>query len=120
MLRDAGVRVCVVTAETSAVVRARMRKLGISDYFPGVKNKLAWLHDYAPRVGVEFAQMAYVGDDLNDLEGLRAVGLSCCPADAVPAVRGAVNYVCSAGGGAGAVREVCDLIRAHRAPTTEV
>ena len=120
MLRDAGVRVCVVTAETSAVVRARMRKLGISDYFPGVKNKLAWLHDYAPRVAVEFAQMAYIGDDVNDLDGLRVVGLSCCPADAVPAVRRAVSYVCSAGGGAGAVREVCDLIRAHVAPTTEV
>ena len=120
MLRDAGVRVCVVTAESSAVVRARMRKLGITDYFPGVKHKLAWLHEYASRVGVEFAQMAYIGDDVNDLEGLRVVGLSCCPADAVPAVRRAVSYVCRSGGGAGAVREVCDLIRAHVAPTTEV
>jgi N-acylneuraminate cytidylyltransferase len=120
MLRDAGVRVCVVTAETSAVVRARMRKLGITDYFPGVKNKLAWLYEYAPLFGVDLAQMAYIGDDVNDLDGLRAVGLSCCPADAVPEVRRAVNYVCRDGGGAGAVREVCDLIRARLAPNTEV
>ncbi len=120
MLRDAGVRVCVVTAETSAVVRARMRKLGITDYFPGVKNKLAWLHEYAPQFGVGLAQMAYIGDDVNDLDGLRVVGLSCCPADAVPEVRRAVNYVCRDGGGAGAVREVCDLIRARLAPNTEV
>jgi YrbI family 3-deoxy-D-manno-octulosonate 8-phosphate phosphatase len=120
MLRDAGVRVCVVTAETSAVVRARMRKLGITDYFPGVKNKLAWLYEYAPQFGVDLAQMAYIGDDVNDLDGLRAVGLSCCPADAVPEVRRAVNYVCRDGGGAGAVREVCDLIRARLAPNTEV
>ncbi len=120
MLRDAGVRVCVVTAETSAVVRARMRKLGITDYFAGVKNKLAWLDEYGPRLGVAPAQMAYIGDDVNDLEGLRVVGLSCCPADAVLEVRLAVDYVCTAGGGTGAVREVCDLIRARLAPSPEV
>ena len=113
MLRDAGVRVCVVTAETSAVVTARMRKLGITDYFPGVKDKLAWLREHLTRWQLEAAQVAYIGDDLNDLEGLAAAGLSCCPADAVPEVRQAVHYVCAAGGGAGAVREVCDLVRTH-------
>ena len=115
MLRDVGVRVCVVTAETSAVVRARMQKLGITDYFPGVKNKLAWLHEHGARWQITPAQTAYIGDDLNDLEGLNLAGLSCCPADAVPQVRQAVQYVCSAAGGAGAVREVCDLIRARLA-----
>lgn len=113
MLRNAGVRVCVVTAEKSAAVDARMRKLAISDYFPGVEDKLGWLKEHGSRWRVELAQTAYIGDDLNDLESLRAVGFSCCPADAVPAVRRAVNYVCGAAGGAGAVREVCDLIRAH-------
>lgn len=113
MLRDAGVRVCVVTAETSAVVTARMRKLGITDYFPGVKDKLAWLREHLTHWQLDAAQVAYIGDDLNDLEGLLAAGLSCCPADAVPEVRQAVHYVCAAGGGAGAVREVCDLVRTH-------
>ena len=94
-------------------------KLGITDYFPGVKNKRAWLDEYAPQFGVSLAEMAYIGDDVNDLPGLRVVGLSCCPADAVPAVRRAVNYVCEAGAGAGAVREVCDLIRARLAPDSE-
>jgi N-acylneuraminate cytidylyltransferase len=119
MLRDAGVRVCVVTAETSAVVDARMRKLGITDYFAGVKDKLAWLKDQEARSGVSPSQTAYIGDDLNDLDGLRSVGFSCCPADAVPAVRNAVHYVCSAAGGAGAVREVCDLIRSHIQPSLD-
>ena len=119
MLRDAGVRVCVVTAETSAVVRARMRKLGITDYFPGVKNKLAWLEEHGALWQIAPAQTAYIGDDLNDLEGLNVVGMSCCPADAVPEVRRAVHYVCSAAGGAGAVREVCDLIRARLTPHRE-
>lgn len=111
MLRDAGVRVCVVTAEDSAAVAARMRKLGITDYFPGVKDKLAWLHEHGTRWQIPLTQTAYIGDDLNDLPALRAAALSCCPADAVPAVRGAVGHVCAAKGGAGAVREVCDLLR---------
>jgi N-acylneuraminate cytidylyltransferase len=112
MLRDAGFRVCVLTAENSAVVHARMRKLQITDYFPGVNDKPAWLREKCSQWGVEPAQIAYIGDDLNDLECLRVAGLSCCPADAVPEVRSVVQYVCSAAGGHGAVREVCDLIRA--------
>jgi N-acylneuraminate cytidylyltransferase len=111
LLRDAGVRICIVTAENSAVVHARMRKLGLTDYFPGVADKPAWLAEHGARWNVGLAQTAYIGDDLNDLAGLRSVGFSCCPADAVPEVRAAVQYVCNAAGGEGAVREVADLIR---------
>ena len=111
LLREQGVRVCVVTAETSAVVTARMRKLGIQDYFPGVSDKRAWLEEQCAQWGIDYAQVAYIGDDLNDLPGLALVGLSCCPADAVPEVHAAVKYRCAARGGSGAVREVCDLLR---------
>jgi YrbI family 3-deoxy-D-manno-octulosonate 8-phosphate phosphatase len=113
MLRDAGVRICIVTAENSAAVTARMRKLGLTDYFPGVEDKPAWLAQAGERWQVGLEHTAYIGDDLNDLACLRSVGLSCCPADAVPEVRDAVQYICTAAGGAGAVREVSDLIRAH-------
>lgn len=113
MLRDAGLRICVLTAENSAVVHARMRKLGITYYFPGVSDKPAWLAEHGARWGIGLAQTAYIGDDLNDLECLRSVGFSCCPADAVAEVRSAVHYVCNGAGGKGAVREVTDLIRAH-------
>lgn len=115
MLRDAGLRICIVTAENSAVVHARMRKLGLTDYFPGVSDKPAWLAEHGPRFDATPAQTAYIGDDLNDLQCLAAVGFSCCPADAVPEVREAVHYVCSAEGGDGAVREVADLLRTRLA-----
>jgi N-acylneuraminate cytidylyltransferase len=114
MLRDAGVRICVLTAENSAVVHARMKKLGITDYFPGVADKPSWLKQSAAQWGFDLAHVGYIGDDLNDLECLRTVGFSCCPADAVPQVRRAVHYICGAAGGEGAVREVCDLIRLQR------
>ncbi|TLY45032.1 MAG: HAD family hydrolase, partial [Nitrospirae bacterium] len=55
-------------------------------------------------------QVAYIGDDVNDLEVLNAVGFGAAPADALPAVRNAVDYVCRQKGGEGAVREVADLI----------
>ncbi|MGH8518107.1 MAG: HAD-IIIA family hydrolase [Panacagrimonas sp.] len=113
MLREAGVRICVVTQENSAAVTARMRKLGLTDYFPGVTDKPAWLAQACARWEVSPAQTAYIGDDLNDLACLQAVGFSCCPADAVEEVRGAVQYVSTAAGGEGAVREVSDLIRTH-------
>src|SRR5262249_53555988 len=95
-------------------VHARMKKLAITDYFPGVQDKPAWLREHTAKWGIDVAQVAYIGDDLNDLECLRTVGFSCCPADAVPEVRNAVQYVCKDEGGGGAVREICDLIRARR------
>lgn len=113
MLREAGVRICIVTQETSAAATARMRKLGLADYFPGVTDKPAWLAEACERWQVSLAQTAYIGDDVNDLACLRSVGLSCCPSDAVPEVRDTVQYVCGAAGGEGAVREVSDLIRQH-------
>ncbi|MCC2656473.1 MAG: phosphatase [Panacagrimonas sp.] len=113
LLQEAGVRICIVTAEDSKVVHARMRKLGFEDYFPGVKDKPAWLAEAGERWQVSLEQTAYIGDDVNDLACLRIVGLSACPADAVPEVRDAVKYICGAPGGRGAVREFSDMIRAH-------
>lgn len=112
LLQDAGVRICIVTAENSAVVHARMRKLKFQDYFPGVTDKTTWLAEAQQRWQLNLEQIAYIGDDVNDLACLRIVGLSACPADAVPEVRNAVKYICTAEGGDGAVREFSDMIRA--------
>jgi N-acylneuraminate cytidylyltransferase len=120
LLQDAGVRICIVTAENSAVVHARMRKLGFKDYFPGVHDKPAWLAEAGERWQVSLEQTAYIGDDVNDLACLRIVGLSACPSDAVPEVRDAVKYICTAAGGKGAVREFSDMIRAHFVAEAEV
>ena len=114
-LRDRGIRVCVISAEDSPAVAARMQKIGVDEYFPGVNNKLALLVKQAKKWGVSLAQIAYIGDDLGDLECLTSVGVAFCPADAVPEVRRQVDYVCTQSGGAGAVREVCDLILTGRA-----
>jgi N-acylneuraminate cytidylyltransferase len=106
--------VCVITGEDSPAVAARMRKLRIEHYFPGVQDKLPVLEDWARRLGLRLEQIAYMGDDLGDLECLTAVGFALCPADAALEVRAAADYICSCAGGAGAVREACELLLGTR------
>ena len=114
LLEQAGLHVAVVTKERSLVVDARMRKLGIRDYLSGQDDKAAALTQLAGQWGCDLADIAYIGDDVNDLPGLEAAGFACCPADAVDVVRACADYVATARGGAGAVREVCELLLAAR------
>jgi YrbI family 3-deoxy-D-manno-octulosonate 8-phosphate phosphatase len=113
-VQDAGLRVAVITRESSPAVDARMGKLGITEYHRGVRDKLPVLEELADLWGIPLREMVYIGDDVGDLECLNAVGLSACPADANRRVRSACRYICSASGGHGAVREVCDLVMAQR------
>ncbi|MEJ0100922.1 MAG: HAD-IIIA family hydrolase [Pseudomonadota bacterium] len=113
-VEQAGLHIAVVTAERSAAVDARMRKLNIRNYIPGQRDKRGALETLAAQWNCSVDEIAYVGDDLNDLPGLEVAGFACCPADAVAAVRAKADYVTVLPGGAGAVREVCDLLLAAR------
>ncbi|BCT66792.1 acylneuraminate cytidylyltransferase [Nitrosospira sp. NRS527] len=110
LLRENGISVCVISSEDSPAVAARMKKLRIDEYYPGVQNKLPLLLELAQRWGISLQNIGYVGDDLTDLKCLSRVGSAFCPADAVPEILRQVHYVCKYSGGHGAVREVCDLI----------
>ena len=114
LLRENGVSVCVISAEDSPAVAARMKKLRINEYYPGVQNKLPLLLELAQRWDISLRNIGYVGDDLSDLKCLSRVGSAFCPADAVPEVLRQAHYVCEHSGGHGAVREVCDLILQSR------
>jgi N-acylneuraminate cytidylyltransferase len=87
-----------------------MHKLGITEYYPGVTDKKAFIKDYCHREGCNLSQIAYMGDDLNDLDCLKVVGFAACPADAVDAVRNVCHFKAARSAGTGAVREVCDHI----------
>ncbi len=118
-VQRAGLHLCVMTQEQSEAVHARMLKLQIKDYYPGVTDKLGKLHAIAQAWQLPLDAIAFVGDDLNDLACLQAVGLSCCPRDAVLAIRSGADYVAAHDGGAGAVRDVCDMLLRHQ-PTSPV
>ncbi|MDE2366907.1 MAG: HAD hydrolase family protein, partial [Betaproteobacteria bacterium] len=110
LLREKGIGVCVISTEDSPAVAARMRKLRIDEYYPGVQNKLPLLLELAQRWDIAPRNIGYIGDDLSDLKCLSRVGAAFCPADAVPEVLRQAHYICEHSGGHGAVREVCDLI----------
>lgn len=114
MAQAAGLVTAFITKEKTAIVERRGRKLAVPEVHQGVDDKLTVLTRMARKYGLTLDQVAYIGDDVNDLETLRAVGLSAAPADAMPPVLRAVHYVCAKRGGEGAVRELADLILAAR------
>jgi 3-deoxy-D-manno-octulosonate 8-phosphate phosphatase (KDO 8-P phosphatase) len=113
-VRAAGVAVAIISGEDSAIVHARAAKLQIDDVFCGASDKLVAVDELCARHGLGRDEVAFVGDDLNDLSALERVGLACAVADAAAPVQAAAHYVTQRRGGDGAVREVCELLIAAR------
>ncbi|HKA91851.1 MAG TPA: 3-deoxy-D-manno-octulosonate 8-phosphate phosphatase [Haliangiales bacterium] len=112
-LRDAGIDTAIVTGETSGSVARRGEKLGLRHVRLGVKDKAAEVDRLMTATGLGAAHLAYIGDDVNDLGAIELVGtagLTGAPADALPAVREVVAFVCRARGGKGAFREFAEWI----------
>jgi len=116
LLQAQGLITAIITMENTKIVARRGKKLGIPEVFQGAKDKVAVLGHLSGKYGIPFAQMAYIGDDVNDVEALKAVGYAAAPADCVEQVRQVVHYVCKKNGGDGAVREFIDRILAVKSP----
>ncbi len=95
----------IITGRKSAIVERRAEELHITELHQGVEDKLKKLKEIADKYRVHAENIAYIGDDLNDLECIQYSGLSGCPADAVEEVKNHVDYICKIYGGKGAVRE---------------
>src|SRR5919204_3426459 len=108
-LDEVGVHYLIVSAEPNPIVGARAVKLN-ADCVQGIDDKLAVLFDHTEQLGVALAQTAYVGNDVNDADCLRAVGCPVVPADAWPEVKPLARWVLSRRGGSGCVREFCDAV----------
>lgn len=110
LLQQNGITVAIVTGEETGIARARAKKLKILHVFEGVEDKLKCVRDYASQKFVKMDEVGYAGDDLSDVEVMKAVGVSFCPASAVPEVRKIAAVKSAKIGGSGAIREICDLI----------
>jgi 3-deoxy-D-manno-octulosonate 8-phosphate phosphatase (KDO 8-P phosphatase) len=113
LLQAAGIETAFLTRENSAVVKARSEKLKLPYYFPGVIDKGAFLETVLQRTGLALENLAYIGDDVNDLEIIREIGkagLTASPGDAIASIMQEVHYVSGARGGNGAFREFADWI----------
>ena len=113
-VREAGVAVAIISGEDSAIVHARATKLKIDDVFSGAADKRLAIDQLCARHGLGVDEVAFIGDDLNDLPALECVGLACAVADAAEPVKAVAHYVTERRGGDGAVREVCELLIAAR------
>lgn len=112
-LQRCDIEAFVLSTETNEVVGARCRKLRLP-FLQGCDDKPASLRDIVRERGLQLRQVAYVGNDINDLECLTMVGLPIIVSDAHPSVRRAARWRTKRPGGRGAVREVCDMIVAQR------
>jgi 3-deoxy-D-manno-octulosonate 8-phosphate phosphatase (KDO 8-P phosphatase) len=107
---DAGIAVAVISGRESGAVRKRMAELGVKHVVQGCKDKVAALNEIISGLGISLGECAYVGDDIPDLPLLNHVGVAIAVANAVPALHERCDFSTSAAGGAGAVREVCEMI----------
>jgi YrbI family 3-deoxy-D-manno-octulosonate 8-phosphate phosphatase len=110
LLHEGGIPCGVLTSDPPDFIEARANRIKLDFLFSGVKNKLEKLQEICSEKNVAPENVAYIGDDVNDLEIIKAVGFSASPSDAIPSILDIVDYVCERRGGEGAFREFVDLI----------
>src|SRR5215204_7094073 len=94
-----GFKVVILSGSYSEPVVKRMHYLGLTEVFCAVKDKKAFLEDYLIKQNIQWNSVLFMGDDLPDIPALEAVGLGCCPADAVTEVKNACTYISPKTGG---------------------
>ena len=114
LLREAGILTGIVTGENVPSVRYRAEKLHMEEVHLGIGDKLAVVKEICSRRGIDLSEVAYVGDDVNDLEVLRAVGLPCSVPNAEEEALKAASFVSRRPGGMGAIRDVAEFILKNR------
>lgn len=103
-----GIVPVIITGRTSRIVENRARELGIAELHQGAHEKLPVLETLIEKYGCSWENVAYVGDDVLDLECMETCGLPMCPADAVDQVKKISAYVAKRHAGDGAVREMIE------------
>lgn len=110
VMKANGIIPIVMTSEQSPIVHTRMKKLNIQYYFPFVKDKFSRLSKELELLGINRNEVAYVGDDINDMCNLKSVGWSFCPANGLPQIANSVDIKLLNNGGDMAVREAIEFV----------
>ncbi|HVZ95324.1 MAG TPA: HAD hydrolase family protein [Chitinophagaceae bacterium] len=105
-----GYKILVVSGSESKPVADRLARLGISEIFMKVNDKLSFLENYIEKNNYETGEILYMGDDIPDYECMKLVGFACCPADAAVEIQQISSYISAKKGGYGCVRDVVEKI----------
>lgn len=110
LLRKKGYITGIITGENINLVKRRAEKLQLDEVFLGIKDKLQVLDEICDKYDLKYENIAYIGDDINDLEVMEKVGYSCAVNNALQSIKDVSDYVTTIDGGNGAVREVIEFI----------
>lgn len=100
----------IITGRNSNILKIRSEELKIQYLYQGIDDKLVLLNELLKKWGFEYKNVAYIGDDLNDLPCIEKASVTACPNDAIEYLKNIVDYVAKSGGGQGAVREFIDWL----------
>ena len=105
-----GYKVCVITGGHGDLLRSRLERLGVTKMYLNCMDKIAALNEFFAEYGIDAADTIYMGDDIPDLECMRAVGIPVAPADAASEILDAARYVSEYPGGRGCVRDIVEQV----------
>ncbi len=114
MLREHGIRFGIITGENIGLVRRRAEKMKADVCYVGISDKAVILKEICQKMNLAYDEVAYIGDDRNDVSVLNLVGLPCSVPNGTDAAKNVSAYITKAAGGQGAVREIADLILAWK------
>lgn len=110
LIRELGISQLIMTTETNPIVRVRARKLGLK-VIGSCQDKRKALENYCRKHGCDLRKVVFVGNDLNDLEVMKVVGIPIAPSDACKEILSIAKFVTKANGGDGVLREILELVR---------
>ena len=110
LLRKKNIPTIIITKEKTKIVREWAKGMNVEKVFDGIIQKEKILKKICQKYKLESSEIAYIGDDVNDIELLKKVGLSCTPADGTNEAKKEVDHICETKSGQGAFREMVDMI----------
>lgn len=119
LLHQSNIQTMLLSSDTSSIPVKRAEKLNIHHVFIGVKRKSVVLADFLQTVNIKLEEIAFIGDDINDIEVMKMCGFAACPKNANSQVKQCAHFISDLHGGEGAVRQLCEMIlMAQNKPTT--
>ncbi len=110
LLRKAGYKIAIVTTENTKIVEKRAQRLQVDDLHQGVVDKMATIELLLKKYSLTWEEVAFIGDDINDIPVMKRVGFAATPANGTALNKKIAHYITKNNGGHGCVREVCDLL----------
>lgn len=111
---QAGIKIMVLTGRECAATTRRMTEMKVDYLVQNIKDKIAYLDDFIQNEKLSYEEIGYLGDDLNDLAGMKKAGFAGCPEDACEEIKAVCDYVSGVKGGQGAVRDIVSYLLKER------